>query len=213
MVKLILVRHGQTTWNAEDRLQGQLDPELSELGLRQAAAAADALAGERVDAVYSSDLRRALTTALLIAEKRGLPVDATPLLREVNLGAWQGLTLVEVQARYPTEYAAYREDSVANRPPGAERLEDLIDRARRFIETVVADCAAGNIVVVAHGGIIRGALCCALDGAPTLYRRVKLDNGGFTTIGFSSSGPPHIFAVNETCHLREIGETETVQEL
>ncbi|MDO8684077.1 MAG: histidine phosphatase family protein [Armatimonadota bacterium] len=211
---LIFVRHGQTVWNAEDRMQGQSDTELSELGLRQAKQVARVLAGEDISAFYSSDLQRASVTAEIIAEEHKLPVVKTPLLREVNLGFWQGLNTTEIQEQYPNEYAAYRTDSVLNRPPGAERIESVIDRARRFIEMVTAREAAGRIVVVAHGGIIRGALCWSLDAGPELYRRVRLENAGITTIRTNASGCPSlVLAVNDTCHLRSMNDSENIEEM
>jgi len=212
-VKLICVRHGQTDWNAENRIQGHLDPELNELGIRQAKAVAGALADEHVDAIYSSDLQRAHVTAGIIAERHGLPVVLEPLLREVCLGEWQGMTIPEIEEGYRQEYAAYRRDSVANRPPGAERVEDVIERARLFIEMVLAERPEGNMIVVAHGGIIRGALCYALDSGPSLYRQVRLENAGITVLGFSADGPPHIYGMNETCHLKAMDESDNMQEL
>jgi broad specificity phosphatase PhoE len=212
-VKLVFVRHGETTWNAEDRMQGQLDAELSELGLQQARQAANALAGLKIDAIYSSDLQRAYVTAETIAQRHDLPVRKEPLLREVYLGAWQGLSLSEVQEQYPTEYAAYRADSIGNRPPSAERIESVIERAGRFLDKVTSEHNAGTIVVVAHGGIIRGALCYALDSGPQLFRRVKLGNAGFTSIEFPLNGRPLVIAVNDTCHLRATDGPNNVQEV
>lgn len=212
-MKLIFVRHGQTNWNAEDRIQGHLDAELSELGLRQARAVAYALANESVDAIYASDLQRAYVTADMIADKHGLPVIQTQLLREVCLGEWQGMTISEVKDRYPDQHAAYRADSIRNRPPGAERIEDVIKRSRQFVEMVLPTYTEGNIIVVSHGGIIRGALCHALDSEPELYRKTRLDNAGITILGFYGDRSPHVFLMNETCHLRSVLESENMQEL
>ena len=213
-MKMIFVRHGQTKWNAEERLQGQLDAELSELGFRQARQTAEALADKVVDSIYSSDLQRAYVTAEIIAEKHGLPVTRQPVLREVCLGEWQGLSLAEVAARYPTEYEAYRTDPMANRPPGAERIESLISRVRGFIEGAVQGNLIGKtIVVVTHGGIIRGALCCAFGAGPELYRRVKVDNASLTAVEFESMDRPLALFVNDVCHLRPMDASSGVPEM
>jgi phosphoserine phosphatase len=212
-VQIIFVRHGQTDWNAEDRMQGQLDAKLSQLGLRQAAIVSNALAGLRIDAIYSSDLSRAMVTAHAIAEPYGIMIETSELLREVNLGAWQGLTLQEIQERFPSEYAAYRSDAVANRPPGAERIESVIARVSAFLEKVTVDCAQETIVVVAHGGTIRGALCWALDSGPLLYRRIKLANAGITSIEVIAGDTPTVTRVNDTCHLRTSEMAANAQEL
>jgi broad specificity phosphatase PhoE len=212
-MKLIFVRHGQTTWNAEDRIQGQLDPELSQLGLRQAAAVAEALAMEKADAVYSSDLQRAHVTAAMIADRLSQPVITTPVLREVNLGVWQGMSISEIQEKYPEDYAAYRQDSIRNRPAMAERIESVIDRTRHFIEMVMREHPTGNVIAVAHGGVIRGALCCALNTGPELYRRVRLENAGITALALQSSGRSHLHSMNETCHLKLLDEQAALEEV
>lgn len=206
-MKLILVRHGETTWNAEGRIQGHLDPKLSALGIRQARLVADALAEEPVSAIYSSDLRRALRTAEVIAERHDIPIRTTPLLREANLGRWQGHTRAELEVLYPEELAAYRQNPAENRPSGAERLEDVIERARRFIADVQLDFPEGTLIVATHGGLIRGALCCVLNVGRELYRKVKLDNAGITIIGYSAGEEPHVYAINETCHLQTLDES------
>ena len=99
MLRLILVRHGETEWNAQRRYQGHSDVPLSALGRRQAARAAERLAALKIDAVYTSDLGRALETAEIIAEQRGLEVCAEPRLRELNFGVFEGLTFDEAQAQ------------------------------------------------------------------------------------------------------------------
>lgn len=213
-MQIVFVRHGQTEWNAEDRIQGQLDAKLSRLGLIQAAAASHALARLPLSAVYSSDLSRALDSAKVIARPHGIMVQKTELLREVNLGAWQGLSLREIQDRFPSEYAAYRADAVANRPPGAERIESVVARVSAFLETVTMGWSEDTIAVVAHGGTIRGALCWALNSGPQMYRRIKLANAGITCIKITAGDAPTVTRANDTCHLRAASElAASAQEL
>src|SRR5947209_9607942 len=122
--QLVLVRHGETEWNRDQRVQGHLDVALSERGIEQAQRLARWLTGEPIDALYSSDLQRARVTAEILAGGR-LPVRLEPRLREGRFGVFEGLTAAEITSAYPEEYRAWREDAVRHRPPGGETLEDL----------------------------------------------------------------------------------------
>jgi alpha-ribazole phosphatase/probable phosphoglycerate mutase len=200
MTRFFIVRHGETTWNAGGRIQGHLDIELTETGLQQARLAAERLKREKIDAVYSSDLKRASVTGEAIAEHHGLAVTTTPLLREAFLGDWQGLTLQEVAEKYPDEYALYCQDSIANRPPGAERLEEVIARCRRFLAQMLEAHPHGAIAVACHGGSVRGLVAAALGMGPELYRRIRADNGSLTILELSHTRTL-IITLNDTCHM------------
>jgi len=122
MLHLMLVRHGESEWNAQRRYQGQSDVPLSALGKRQAELIAERLAGGKIDAVYASDLKRAWETASAIAGKSGLQVLPEPRLRELKFGVLEGLTFDEAQAQYPQMIATWLEDF--NQPPdGAETID------------------------------------------------------------------------------------------
>jgi broad specificity phosphatase PhoE len=153
---ILLARHGETDWNRDRRWQGHSDMPLNEAGRDQARALADELAGERIDAVYSSDLVRAHETARIVAERRGLDVTAVPDLREVNVGSWEGLSDEEVRRRYPQAARG-----------GWENGETYEQMGRRVIEALrrIADTHAGKrVLVVAHGGPLRAVLRhCAAD--------------------------------------------------
>jgi broad specificity phosphatase PhoE len=212
-MKLIFVRHGQTVANAENRLQGHLDTELSPLGLHQARIVAAALAQETIEAVYSSDCQRASVTAEIVAAPHSLPVATDPLLREARLGDWQGMTVDEIERQYPIEYQAWRRDSISNRPPGAERLEEVIARVNRFFDKVTAKHSKGSILLVAHGGSIRAAVCCCLDSGPAPFRRIRLDNAGVTRISWPPAASPMLIRANDTCHLRSADTSTELQEM
>jgi probable phosphoglycerate mutase len=156
-VRLLLLRHGESTWNAERRWQGQADPPLSEVGLGQARAAAPALDGAA--AIWSSDLRRARHTAELLAGPvRSVQVDAR--LRERHVGAWTGLTRDAIDARYP----GWLEDG--RRPDGWEHDDAVRHRGLPAVHAALAASAPGVVLVaVTHGGFIR-AVANALDGEP-----------------------------------------------
>jgi alpha-ribazole phosphatase/probable phosphoglycerate mutase len=204
MTRFLIVRHGETAWNAEGRVQGHLDIALTEKGIEQAKLASRKLESEKIDVVYSSDLKRALVTGEIIAEPHGLHVRTTPLLREAMLGAWQGLTMKEAAERFPDDYAAYSKDSIGHRPPGAETLQEVIDRCRAFLDLAIMECPNCTVAVAAHGGAIRGILAAAFGLGPELYRRVRLDNGGLTVLEISED-KPLLVVLNDTCHMATPG--------
>lgn len=154
MPRLLLLRHGQSTWNAEERWQGWADPPLSPLGQRQAEAAARWLAGEaeRFERVVSSDLARARRTAEIVADGLGTgPVEVEPALRERDVGDWTGLTSDEIGLRWPEVLQAWRERRLVA-TPGGEPEAALVARV-----TAALGALAGNgpVLVVTHGGVIR----------------------------------------------------------
>jgi glucosyl-3-phosphoglycerate phosphatase len=164
MTRLIVWRHGLTDSNASSRVQGQLDIPLNAVGRSQAAAAAGVLAGFHPDAVISSDLSRSSETAAALSAVTGLPVSYDARLRERHFGLWQGLLLSEIEARYPTEYAAWR---VGSPSPGCavESLDDMGKRVGEAFQEAADSVPGGTIVVVSHGGSARQG-CGHLLGWP-----------------------------------------------
>ena len=150
MSTLLLVRHGETDWNADGRLQGQTDRPLSDFGRRQARRLADELADEELEAIYSSDLSRARETAEIVAERLGLPVALDPDLREKDWGTWEGLTAVE---RDRVEFAGESTE---------EHQERILRALRRIAERHPGD---GRVLVVTHGGSMRRVQTAALGWA------------------------------------------------
>lgn len=151
MMRLLLVRHGESTWNAQSRWQGQADPPLSPFGERQAEDATVRLAQvAAVTAVWVSDLVRARRTGELIAQRLDLDaVREEPRLRERDVGAWSGLTRAEIEQRWPGYLAARRS------PPDFEGDEALLERTLAGLAAVVDGSDSGDVVVVTHGGVIR----------------------------------------------------------
>ncbi len=145
--RMLLVRHGQSEWNADGRWQGQADPPLTDLGRLQAREAARALG--TVDAVWASDLQRAVETATVIAGDLGVgPVVLDPDLREREAGEFSGLTRPEIAARFP----GFLDDG--RRPPGWEPDEALVGRALRALRRIAAEVPGGEVLVVTHGGLV-----------------------------------------------------------
>jgi broad specificity phosphatase PhoE len=144
MTTILLARHGETDWNREGRFQGWADPPLNATGREQARALARQLAGVPFDAVYSSDLRRAHETALIVAEPHRVPVVADAELREIDVGSWSGLTRPEIQARFPG----------AEHHDGESRDEHLA-RVLAAVERIACAHPGERILIVSHGGSLR----------------------------------------------------------
>ncbi len=162
---ILLIRHGETAWNAERRLQGHLDIALNAEGERQAALLAAALAGERIDAIIASDLSRARQTAAAVASMHGLPVQVDAALRERCYGGFEGLLYTEIAQRFPLQFAAWQARDVdAVLPPGANCGETFRQFNRRVTEALQRWAAAHpgkTLALVAHGGVLE----CAYRGA------------------------------------------------
>jgi probable phosphoglycerate mutase len=172
MARLLLVRHGQSEWNADGRWQGQADPPLSDLGRRQAIAAGASIGA--VDAIVASPLERAYLTAAAISEAVGVgPVLVEPGLVERHAGDWQGLTRTQIDAQYP----GYLDDTGdrRRRPPGWEHDDVLLERVLAALGRVLSDLdGADDIVVVTHGGVIyavEGHLGASFERIPNLGAR------------------------------------------
>lgn len=154
--KVILVRHGETAWNHDGRFLGQSDPGLNEKGKIQARAVADLLLGEEIDLLFSSDLRRAVETSHAIASTHNVPVRIIPSLREINFGAWEGLTFEEIQTRYSELLSEWIKDPLGVRIPGGETAEEVRCRVIEAWNYIVLKASgAKTVIIVAHGGPLR----------------------------------------------------------
>ncbi|WP_295627405.1 histidine phosphatase family protein [uncultured Corynebacterium sp.] len=164
--RLLLLRHGQTTYNATRRMQGQLDTELSEAGVAQAEAAAAHLGRRERDIrrIVSSDLRRAAETADAAGRVLGLGVERDERLRETNLGQWQGRTHGEIDAEYPGQRATWRHDATWA-PPGGETRVEVAERMRAVVDELLDDddWPGSTMLLVAHGGAIAALTASLLD--------------------------------------------------
>jgi broad specificity phosphatase PhoE len=154
---IVLVRHGETDWNRERRYQGHADTPLNDDGRRQALALADALRGEGLGIVYTSPLRRASETARIVAGELGLEAHALEALREIDVGDWQGLTVDEVQARYPEQL----HDAWHSGWPNGETHAELDARVLPALLDLGHRHAGDHVLGVTHAGPIRSALAAA----------------------------------------------------
>lgn len=159
MTDILLIRHGETDWNVDKRLQGHIDIPLNEAGQRQAQALGEALAGEPLDAIFSSDLQRAHETAQAVSAVSGLPVQIDAGLRERSYGAFEGLRPTDIQERYPEAYGQWKaREPDARYPSGEERhAETMREFYQRSVDAVGRVLASGSykkVAIVAHGGVL-----------------------------------------------------------
>ncbi|NLE98929.1 MAG: histidine phosphatase family protein [Propionibacterium sp.] len=151
MTRLIVLRHGETQWNRERRMQGVADVELNDAGLAQAREAAEELAGYRFDAVYSSPLRRASETARIVAAPHGLPLQLDARLSEINVGSWAGRTAEEVREEFPGQQELYFAGQDYHRSAEGESAAQVGDRAEAAVADIAGAHPTGTVLVVSHG--------------------------------------------------------------
>jgi len=151
---ILLIRHGETAWNAEHRIQGLLDVPLSATGVWQAARLAERLAGEPIDAIFASDLARAWLTAQPLGQRLGLEIIAEPRLRERNFGSFQGHTVDEIAQRWPDDFHAWRARDPAWAMPGGESGHAFMARVLAGLQDLTVAQVDRTIAVVTHGGVL-----------------------------------------------------------
>ncbi|MEW6300878.1 MAG: histidine phosphatase family protein [Thermodesulfobacteriota bacterium] len=202
-VRVLLVRHGETVWNQENRWQGHADVPLSEVGREQARRLARRLRaeGRRVRAIYASDLQRALQTAEILGEALSVPPIPEVGWREMDIGTWSGLTTAEVVARYAAEWERLRAGEDLPRG-GGETFAQFQGRIVRCVRHLIDRHAGEQVVVVTHGGAVRALLlhCRGLD--VSRFRQIdKIGNTGISEVTFAATGEAVIHSVNDTNHL------------
>jgi broad specificity phosphatase PhoE len=200
-VLLLLIRHGESVYNAEGRVQGQSDVELSPLGLRQAEAIAECLDGMGIDAVYSSPLRRAMQTAQPVAARLGLTVQSDDRLKELHAGVFQDLLWSEIEARYPDEFGLWRGEQPDVAIPEGESRRDLMVRGEAALRAI-REGPHQKVAVIAHGGILAAALKAVLQ-IPAELNPFSLFNASISRLAWSKS--PKLLTLNELDHLRAKG--------
>ena len=159
MARIIFIRHGQTEWNRDERFRGRVDIALDEAGLRQAEAAAQRIARWEVAAMYSSPLKRAMTTAEIIANRLGLPVEPLDGINDMDFGLWQGLSIGEVKEKYPELFDLWRYSPQSLQIPQGESLEDVRNRVAATIDDLAARHENDTVALVTHRVVCKVLIC------------------------------------------------------
>ncbi len=202
MARLLLVRHGETERKSSERLWGQTDVKLNELGLMQAQRLRHRIAKEEVSTVYASSLLRALVTAQTIAAQHQLTVIPCPELGEINFGEVEGLTYEEVRQLHP-DFAQLRlKLGTSFKYPGGESLDDLNQRVGTFVSRLTHHKDNETLLVVAHAGVLRVLICQLMGVGLEFMRRLRIDLASLSIIETYPQGAI-MNLLNDTSHLRD----------
>jgi probable phosphoglycerate mutase len=197
VTRILAIRHGETDWNVDNRIQGQLDIPLNHTGRWQAARVAAALADEGLDAIYSSDLKRAHETAQAVADAAGCGIVSDQGLRERGFGDFEGSTWTEIEQRWPEQSARWRRRELAFAPGGGESLLQFYARVTATATRIAAAHAGQTIALIAHGGVLdclyRAASRIGLEAGRSWQlgnasiNRLLYTPEGFTLVGWSDT--------------------------
>jgi alpha-ribazole phosphatase len=201
-MRLLLVRHGETQWNSQNRYQGHADVPLNDKGLQQARLLSHRLAKYDLQAIYSSDLQRAWATAQAIARAHSCPILAEPDLREMSFGVWQSLTYAEIQAQHPQSVQAWQADPLEHGPEGGENLNLLFERVCNALGKIKALHPEGTVLAVTHGGPIKMAVCQALGLSPGSGWQLLVSNASLSILEYYPEGAI-LTLFNDISHLDE----------
>ena len=200
-MRLLLIRHGETTWNRDGRYQGHSDPPLTVHGEWQAQALAERLAAVEVASIVASPLMRAQATAQIIAARLGLPVATDHRLMELAYGEWEGLQQAEVKQRWPELLRLWKRTPNQVTFPGGESLSDMRHRVRSFLGHTAEQ--SGTILAITHDGVARLAVLEARGEPLSAFRDVRIENASITTCTWQD-GRLVIADINDVAHLLDL---------
>ena len=199
--RILLVRHGATVFSAEDRFAGSSDIDLSDEGRRLAEQLAERLANVKIDAAYSSDMKRTLETCRIVAAPHGLAPAAVRGLREIDHGHWEGLVHKEVERKFAAEFSVWSGDPYGTAPPGGESGLHVLSRALPALRTIVSDHPGQTVLVISHKATNRLLLCALLGIDPRFYReRLAQDLACLNIIDFSDPSRGQVVLLNDSSH-------------
>jgi broad specificity phosphatase PhoE len=201
LIDIILIRHGQTSWNESRRIQGgNNDTILNQEGERQCHRLSERLKKETIQAVYSSPMSRAMGTARLIADRHNLEVIQAPELREIDCGTMEGMAIREIGSRLQLLVKGGNEGELLFKNYGGESLDELQKRAWNAILRMVEKYPNGTIVAVSHYFVIAAILCAVMNLPATQLGRFRMGETSISIISFDTHGP-FISLFNDRCHL------------
>lgn len=183
MTTIILARHGETEWNAEEIFRGRVDVDLNETGIREAELLAEHLSYMTIAAVYSSPLKRALQTAEMIARHHDVKVEVSPQLIDLDYGEWQGLSHETVRDRYGQLYHEWLNSPQLVKMPAGESLRDVRRRAISLVEDITAK-VEGAIVLVSHRVIHKVLICALLALDSSHFWNIRIDTAGISVFAY-----------------------------
>jgi len=208
---LILVRHGETVWNVEGRVQGQRHSALTDRGWDQTRRVAHRLATTKLDAVYSSDLQRAFEAAEFLAASHKLTAKSLPALRERNFGVLEGKTLDEAARTEGSWLLTWQADGLLKSPPDGESQPDMCERVMDALREIADVHLGRSVAVVTHGGPIKSAVYDVLRIPISLWNLTFISNGSITVIR-GNRDVMRLVCLNDACHLETTPTTEQMED-
>ena len=202
MAKLLLVRHGNTELNSAQRFWGQTDVKLSGEGIRQAELLRDRLAEQKINAIYTSNLSRALVTAEIIASRHQLALTTSAELGEIDFGVVEGLTFDEIKQRKPKLARQLFDWQARPKFPGGESLDELNERVKIFLPTLAKHAPEETVLVVAHSGVLRLLICNLLGLTLEHWRQLQIDLASLSIVDTYAKGAI-LSQLNDTAHLQQ----------
>lgn len=203
MGRLYLVRHGESEWNILNKVQGQSNVNLTKKGIEQAKKIGERLVDDKIDLIFSSDLRRAFDTAKIIGDLLDLEVNSLKELREISFGVWEGLTIKEIMDKYVNEHIVWMTEPHKLSLPKAERLIDLQERLLRVVNYHVKENNNKNILIVSHGASIKALILGILGIDLSIYNKLSISNASLSIIEYRDYSPV-LRVLNDTNHLKGV---------
>ncbi|WP_333650932.1 histidine phosphatase family protein [Lacrimispora sp.] len=200
-MKIYLIRHGQTDWNIQGKIQGTHDIPLNDTGRRQAGQLAEGMDSRLVSHIFSSPLSRAMETAKEISKRQGVEIGLLPQLKEVEFGKWEGLTWEEIQERYPKEFAHWQINPAVAAPPGGETRAEIISRCKWSINEILRVTGGReDAAVVSHGATVAYLVSCMVSDQDE--ETIIPGNASITTIYYNPLTEDfRLMENNDTSHL------------
>jgi broad specificity phosphatase PhoE len=200
-LNIYLIRHGETDWNRERRIQGQTDIPLNALGIRQAEALAQRLKVIAFDVIYCSDLGRVMQTSQIVAaaQRRDVPIVQAPELRECDYGLWEGLTRDEIAERFPRDWNTFIANGAVGKPTGGEDYVNLLHRAGMLLNRIHEN--EKTVLISTHLGPVRAVICRVLGWPPSSLGSFRVANGSLSVLERPPGGMTQLILLNDTCHL------------
>jgi len=206
-MRLILVRHGETEWNRQNRIVGHTEIALNETGRRQAELLANALCNEKPSAIYASPLRRTRETAAEISRVLGVQVKFDDALKEIAAGNIDGLTFEEVAENHSDFFQHWMRGDPSLCLPGGESFMDLRNRTWPLLQRIVSEHTDGDVIIVSHTLAIMSIIAAALGMATADFRRIRLNIASISILEFKD-GKASLLLFNDTCHWKDLGKAE-----
>ena len=202
MKKIFLVRHGESQWNVLKKIQGQQDVPLTDRGMKQANLIGNRLVHERIDRIYSSDLKRAYDTAEIIGKRLSLNVIPTKEFREIDFGIWEGMSNDKMHIEYYNELCLWRKEPEKLKVEGAESLRELQLRAMAAVNKIINNEVGDNILIVSHSATLKTIILGLLNMDLAYFKNLTLGNVSLSIV--ENRDYNRVMKVlNDTCHIKE----------